>query len=49
MLDLFLAVATVAAAAVAVSFLLIGLAAAYFIATAGRIIRADHIKGKLHE
>ena len=49
MLDIFLAAATIAAIAVAVSFLLTGLAGAYFIFTAGRAIRADHIKGTTHE
>lgn len=49
MLDLFLAAATIAAIAIAASFVLTGLAGAYFIFTAGRIIRADHIKGNQHE
>lgn len=49
MLDLFLAAATIAAIAIAVSFVLTGIAGAYFIFTAGQIIRADHIKGNQHE
>lgn len=49
MLDIFLAAATIAAIAITASFVLTGLAGAYFIFTAGRIIRADHIKGKHHE
>lgn len=49
MLDIFLAAATIATVAVAISFVLTGLAGAYFIFTAGRIIRADHIKENHHE
>ena len=49
MLDIFLAAATIAAIAIAAAFLATGLAGAYFIFTAGRIIRADHIKGTTHE
>lgn len=49
LIDLLIIAATIAALAVAASFMLTGIAGAYFIFTAGRIIRADHIKGNHHE